>query len=538
MNFLAVFGVHDGVAPSSKYVAILGYTTKPADTPADQYFMPRLKSAGSIEQHMFSSGSGDGLSGGTTNGQSQVGFGNISVNNGNPYGGTETIDDWIDLSFRTANIYSVDTLAQPFSQAVLLVVARCDKLVSVNALEGYDITLSDRLADLDKALLTHVYAGTTIASGLGIEGDENLKDQTKTKRWGRRNNVACTPVNVPDLLFQVNDGPVASIAPYDGGLALVSVGDFGNIAALVAATVLAGKYATCLALGVFKIGGAAAGAITADVVEGATIADRSVGQIASRMFTWFQSMYPSPTVTLTPGTVTALDALNDAEAGVTVTGQDTFITALSKLINSIGGYCLPQVADTALFDLGRFEPPAGPISTAVATFDIEDNLKGPPKRIETGDDGGGVPAWKVIVKYDQIEVVQKGDDLFGNVTSLRRAYLQDEWRQVSVEDTSVLDQYPNAPILTFETALTTQVEALAEATRRLAIYSVRRDVYQMELPFADAEDCVIGAPVELISKNGRMQLGTETGTGKLFVVIGRKDDFSADPPATTIDFYG
>src|SRR4051812_44762456 len=130
--FLVEFGVHDGVAPSTIYLATDGYTTRPSDTPADQYYMPRLSAAGSIEQHMFSGG--DGVSGGTTNGRSQVGFGNISAINGRPYGGIELIDDWIDLSFRTATIKTLDTTVQPLSQATTLVVARCQQLVSVDAL--------------------------------------------------------------------------------------------------------------------------------------------------------------------------------------------------------------------------------------------------------------------------------------------------------------------------------------------------------------------------------------------------------------------
>ena len=37
-------------------------------------------------------GSGDGVSSGTTGGQSEVGFGNISVLNGTPYGASDLID--------------------------------------------------------------------------------------------------------------------------------------------------------------------------------------------------------------------------------------------------------------------------------------------------------------------------------------------------------------------------------------------------------------------------------------------------------------
>lgn len=71
----------------------------------------------------------------------------------------------------------------------------------------------------------------------------------------------------------------------------------------------------------------------------------------------------------------------------------------------------------------------------------------------------------------------------------------------------------------------------------LALYSVRRDHYQMTVWMDDATACVIGSVVELVSRDGRMMLGTEAGAGKLFRVIGRRDDYD-DVPRVTLDLWG
>ena len=528
MIFLVEFGVHDGAALSTLYLATDGYTSKPTDAPSNQYYMPRLRSAGSIERHMFASG--DGVSGGTTRGGGEAGFGTIQVVNGRPYGGSELIDSWVNLAFRSVTIRSLDTAKQALVQATTRFVGVAEQLVATNAIDQFEIRIYDRTADLDRPLLTHAYAGTTLATGQGIEGETDLTDQIKPKIWGRKNNVSCVAVNIYDLIYQVSDGPINSIAVYDGGLALTSSGDFGSLASLQSASLVPGSYGTCLSLGIFRLGGVAYGTLTADVVEGATEADRTIGQIAARMLSWLQSMYPTISVSFAPGTVAALDALNSAEAGIIVEGTETAQSAFGRLLGSIGAWMLPVSTSASQFELGILVPPAG---SPVATFDIDDCIGGSPQRVDTGDDGRGIPATKIIVKYDQLGLVQNGEQLFGAVTTDRKSYLSTEWRQAIAEDAEVLTKWPNAPIITVESCLATQVAAQAEANRLRALYSVPREIYRMVLPLADAAACELGSVVELTSRGGRMGLAD----GKLFRVLGRIDDYG-DLPTVTIDCWG
>ena len=38
---------------------------------------------------------------------------------------------------------------------------------------------------------------------------------------------------------------------------------------------------------------------------------------------------------------------------------------------------------------------------------FDDNVGGNPQRVESGDDSKGVPAWRVTVRYDQLDTVQQ-----------------------------------------------------------------------------------------------------------------------------------
>lgn len=522
--FLVDIGAHDGEAGFTLHVATEGYMSRPGDTPPNQHYESRLASAGSIERSMFSGG--DGLSGGTTSGRSSVGVGNLTVLNGTPYDAADTIDAWRGYALRDVTIKRVATAKTSLAQAETLFIGRGDQIVSTRALDSLEITLHDRLDDLDKPLLLNRYAGTTTSSGLGIEGEADLKDKLKPKIWGTKNNAPCVPVNVYDLLYQVSDGAVASIIVYDGGLALTATSNHGSVAALVAATLVPGQFATCLTAGVFRLGGSAYGEVTADVVEGSSSAQRTAGQIASRILAWLQAGYPDTTVEFAAGTVAALDALNSAENGIHIDSDDTALNAIGRILNSVGAWILPTFSHASEFELGRLGSPSG---TAVASFDLDDNIGGAPDLLSGGDDGRGIPAWKVVVMYDQLGVRQTGGQLLGAVTTERRAYLGDEWRQEEASDSAVLEQYPNATVITVESTLVSAAGAAAEASRLLSLHSVRNEIVHMKVNYDDAQACEIGTVIELRSRQGRLGLGSGVGEGRLYRTIGRRDNFDAGP---------
>lgn len=515
-----------GTSGGTRYFATEAYTSGSSDTPPNQFYDNRVKSAGSIEQHLF--GSGDGSS----DGGSSVGLGNVTLLNGTPYGGTGTIDDLLSVALTSIKIKSIVDSSKSLSSATTWFVGTIESLTSTKALSQFDLVLHDRLSDLNQPLLLATYAGTTTSTGLGIEGNVGLTGQVKQKIWGTKNNAPCINVNEFDLLYQVNDGAVSSIVVKDGGIALSNAGDFPNLAALLAATLIPGQYATCLTLGIFRLGGQAVAAVTANVVEGSTLASRSCAQIASRIVAWFASVYPDIAPSISSASIAALDVKNSAECGVLVTSNENALSVLQRLLKSVGGWILPDNTSTTLFNIGRLDTSFG---TSVATFDLEDNLNDEVERVETGDNGNGIPAGRVIVKYDQIGVVQTGGELYGNVSSSDRSYLGQEWRQTpaAVNSATVTQYGGKAPTITIETCLVNSADAVAEAARELAMRSVRRDCYRMKLPLTDAAPCAFGTATTIISEAGRLELES----GKRFTPLGiniNLDDF----PTATVDFWG
>lgn len=114
-------------------------------------------------------------------------------------------------------------------------------------------------------VLFREYAGTT-----GAEGGADLKGQPKPWAFGRCLNLEPVFIDQIDNVFQVSGyGPVSAIPMvYERGAAFGSsnmVENFPSYAALVAADIPEGKWGTCLAEGMFRLGAPPAGVITCDV---------------------------------------------------------------------------------------------------------------------------------------------------------------------------------------------------------------------------------------------------------------------------------
>lgn len=99
------------------------------------------------------------------------------------------------------------------------------------------IKLRDRQAEMNNPLQPTKYAGTN-ALPAGLEGVDDIKGKPKPVCLGRVLNVPAVLVNTSKLIYQVNDGAIASLdAVYDRGVALratlgplfVAAGDNGTV---------------------------------------------------------------------------------------------------------------------------------------------------------------------------------------------------------------------------------------------------------------------------------------------------------------------
>lgn len=177
-------------------------------------------------------------------------------------------------------------------------------------------------------VLPKTYAGTT-----GAEGGSDLKDKVKPLAIGRPRNVEPVLINTVDSVYQFSAyGPIEAVEVlYERASAFpASSGDFATYAALVAADIDPGHWATCLAEGLIRLGAPAAGVITGDIRGHAVsgVAPRGAGALVKVL----ASISGVDTGLLANDRLAALDAEGATFSDVMVTEQTSFLEAARRLI--------------------------------------------------------------------------------------------------------------------------------------------------------------------------------------------------------------
>lgn len=472
--------------------------------------MPRVADPGNFERHLFSPG--------TTRGRASIGSGDVIVVNSDP-GNGETLDAWLDYGFdeRQIVIKALPYGMKSADTATILFEGRMQKITSTRPLDQLEIQIHDRLAELEKPLLTERYAGTTLASGASAEGNEDLSGKIKQRVFSSAFNIPLQLANPYDLIYLANNGTTSSIVVYDGGLALINDGDVATIVTLQAAVIASGHYRTCLTLGLVRVGAVPEFALTADVVQEPLASLRTAAQTVRSMLLGF-GIDP---LDLAPGTFTSLDNKNSAEVQYFVDDDRDALDAIQDVLDSIGGWLLPR-RDGAL-EVGRFEAPA--ISPALQ-FDVDTHVI--TDSLERVDDE--IPAWRINFEYGPNWVVQGEDQLAAAATAATRTFVGNQFRSITVEDASVKTKHLAAPELNIRTYLRDLADAEDEADRLLALYSDERERYRVTLMLADAWTAEPGNSITLTHP----RLGMAGGTP--FNVIGRVDEYAKE--TVTLDLWG
>ncbi len=252
-------------------------------------------------------------------------------------------------------------------------------------------------------------------------------------------------------------------AAYDQGVALTQGADYTAIRDMLANAPAAGTYRVWPAGGYFRLGSSPAGQVTADATQGAAPADRTCAQLCRQMV-----LRRLTAADLIEQGFIDLDKANSAEVGIYIDAEMTISAALDVLCRSVGAWY--GFDNLGKFRIQRLEIPSGnPITTLT-------NAEGlTVERLATNDAGRGVPAYRVILDYDQNCTVQTSG-LAGSVPLDRRNWLKDPYRTVKSEDLSVQTKHLLAPELHFTTNLADSAAAQAEADRLMPMYSTRRDL--------------------------------------------------------------
>jgi hypothetical protein len=207
-------------------------------------------------------------------------------------------------------------------------------------IEGYNQTVTAAIlgvrtqTDPNGNLPPHVraavddYAGTT-----GAEGGADLKEKVKPLALGRPRNVEPVLINAVDSVYQFSAyGPIEAVEVlYERASAFpASSGNYANYAALVAADLDPGRWATCLAEGLIRLGAPAYGVITGDIRGHAVggVAPRGAGALVQVM----AGICGIPPILIAAARLHDLDAEGATYSDVMVTEQVKFLEAARRLI--------------------------------------------------------------------------------------------------------------------------------------------------------------------------------------------------------------
>lgn len=459
-----------------------GYTSLPSDTPANAHYSPRVEQPGLFRQNMFDTG--------TTSGSSSGGYGEITLLNTD--GG---LDSFIDLGFDGQALVAKEGLqGAALSQFATVITGTVEQLeVSWNRVT---FRLKDKTALLNVPAQTVLYLGNNVLPA-GREGGEELQDKPKPRLFGVCNNVTPICVNTSKLIYQVNSGAVYDIpAVHDGGnVGQITKGaDYATGALLEAATVPAvtnpatppAQYMTCLAEGLFRLDAAPFMQLTCDVIQGATAADRTAGQIIKTLAT---EKLGAAFVAAQP--IIDLDKAAPYTVGI-YTGDADITTAelLDQLCASVGAWW--GFDNLGIFWAKQLTAPVS--SQAVMTLTQAEILS--IDRQATADGDKGVPVWRVNVDYAKNWTVQTSGlagSVAGNqlvfapdavtpMTADRMNLLSMEYRRVKAEDAAVKTTHLLAAEITRKTLLSSATDAGTEAARELTLRKVRRDRLRVRIP--------------------------------------------------------
>jgi hypothetical protein len=332
------------------------------------------------------------------------------------------------------------------------------------------VSMSDAGARLELPVNRNAYAGTGT-----LEGGNDLKGKPKPKCWGSVQNVPAPLVNGTLLIFQAHDGSLSGVpAVYDRGIALTPGADYATQDDLINIAPSAGQYRVYKAGGYFRLGSTPSGLVTADVLgdnSGSGYINKTA-DIVSRVLV-DQAAFDSATEFNT-ATFTQLNVDAPAEVGVWTGVEVLSIGAvLNRLLVGVGAY--GGFNRSGLFTVAVIKAPDG---TSVKSFTREHiyNLEREPLP------GAVEPVvWRARVAWQHNYAVQ--NDLASGATAARRAFASQQVRLAERSDVTVRSKRTLAREYGPTGNLyAQQADADTEAVRLMALWSVPRGMYRLELP--------------------------------------------------------
>jgi hypothetical protein len=485
-----------------------GFVTAPTDTPPHVLYEPVLEQAFEMSRSIYAPG--------TTQGQSRTGIGEVVLINANG-----------DLDFLVLCVLGGRPLTIRRGPADGTTLAQFPAIFR-GTMEQAEFTttrttikLRDNQALLQTSLAREKFAGTNVLP-FGLEGTpSDLQAKPKPLVFGRVRNATLPLVNTAQLVYQISARAVRHVdAVYVRGGPLVFQGTYASEAELfnvALAPTLSGYkvwYDTDRAY--LRLGASPSAPVTADVTAEASDAQCT----AAQLFRAVLHHTGLDDTALLLSDVTALDDRTTAVCGVFVADDTRTAAVLDNIATSVGAWWGENAF--GLYRIARLERPStSPVLTLAAN-----DLIGPLARLATNDPERGLPASRVTIRYARNYTVQV-TDVVGSVSDARRSELAQAYREVTLVNEAVAAIYTPPTELTYETLLYDEPDALAEATRRLALRSVQRHRFQVTVKLTDETAAVdLGDSIGLYYQRFLLAI-TGNEEGQAFVVIGVEPDARA-----------
>lgn len=438
----------------SLYFSDVGFTTTPAESPASTYWDRRIEVPLVVEQSLFA--------GADAGGRSEISIGQITLANDD--GALDALAgyDWdgrlIEVRF--------SALARPaLADFSVVFSGTAERLVP-----GDEIAIEAR--DL-QILLDEPYQPARFAGTGGVEGPAEFKDRRKPRVLGVVRQFTPLLLNEPAQVWCYGDGPVGGpLAVRDAGVALTAGADFATYAALAGATLTAGTYATCNALGLLRLAVAPSGVLTIDA-EGAKPSGAVLMRFADIAAYVVDAATTLGAADFAAGTIAAMNTLCPQALGHWYDGggELSVRAVLDDLAQSIGAHY--GFDDARKLVLGRLDAPAVMPDFSFGERDLIELRPLPAERRLKAQ----------VVRWGRRLRPLQDQDIAGAITGTARQALIEEWRQERDASATVAAASLLAREETLDSAFDLAADALAEAQRRVALHGPRRAGFEAVVEF-------------------------------------------------------
>lgn len=410
-----------------------GYVTKPADSPANLRFLPRLITPYRFTTQLPIPGTGEALG--------RLTLGRIVIDNAD-----HALDDLLALSWEgreiTVKIGGVHDVGLPgeteiaFADFAVLFKGTVERVVADT--NEIVLLLRDPFAKFGVPIQDDTYAGTGTDGPTELfEGDESVKGLPKPLTFGRCENIAPVLIDPALLIYQFHERDAQAIEEVrDKGVALTpydigqgpDVGDWWPPTAPPATlfatwTPVPGQYITYRERGMIRLGSKPEdGQITADVEGDATGSyPDKVRTIVRRIAVDFGGLTDPDEI---DASAFANCQCHTGKAGF-YTGTQSYTVA--QVIESLlrGSDHWASFTREGLFRIGRFLDPDANVS--VETIEATDTT------LITSQGAEPLPLKRVRVGYRRMHTVQAQEALAGSVSEADRALYGKEFRFASKE---------------------------------------------------------------------------------------------------------